>query len=408
MSDNTQLGPGTGGDMMATDEVPYSGDLAKVQLVRVVSVSGTEGSKTVGADLASVVKAEDSASANGDMGVVMLMQRRDSDATAVDTDGDYATLKGDEEGRLKVSTKPASYPDVTGDITAIQATINTPVAGGTVTADVSRASNVMMFCTNTFAGVNVSFEGSLESSGDTSWFGVQAVRTNANTIETTTGALSAVPAYAWELSVNGLARVRVRCTARTSGTQSWRIKLGSYATEPIPAAQVSATQPISGTVTATGVAGAAAEDAAASGNPVLVGGVVRTANAPTTLVAGDVARLSMTSGGATVIKQYAPAQTEWNANLALTTTSNVAVAAAAAAGIRNHITSFWAINTGAAAVDVILLDGTNERARYILPINVPVPVTFPTGLLTTAATALNAALSAAGTVRFVATGYTAP
>jgi hypothetical protein len=53
------------------------------------------------------------------------------------------------------------------------------------------------------------------------------------------------------LSVNAVKRVRVRCTARTSGTQSWRFVQGTYATEPIPAAQVSATQPISGTVTAT-------------------------------------------------------------------------------------------------------------------------------------------------------------
>lgn len=154
------------------------------------------------------------------------------------------------DGRVKVATKPDGYPDATGDITAIQATIATPVAGGTVEADVSNASNVVAFCTGTFAGVNVTFEGSLETAGN-AWFGLQAVRTNSNTIETATGALSAAPAYAWELSVNALRRVRVRCTARTSGTQSWRFVLGTYATEPIPAAQVSATQPISGSVTAT-------------------------------------------------------------------------------------------------------------------------------------------------------------
>jgi hypothetical protein len=160
-------------------------------------------------------------------------------------------LNVDEEGRVKVSTKPASYPDITGDITAVQATIGTPVAGGTVSGDVSRASNVMAFCTGTFSTVNVTFEGSLEASGETNWFGIQAIRTNANTIETATGNLSAQPVYGWEMSANALRRVRVRCTARTSGTQSWRFVQGTYATEPIPAAQVSATQPVSGTVTAT-------------------------------------------------------------------------------------------------------------------------------------------------------------
>ena len=195
--------------------------------------------------IAAAVKAEDSAHVDGDSGVVILAQRRDTDATAVSSDGDYGTLKMDEEGRLKVSSKPASYADITGDITAIQATIGTPVAGGTVSGDVSRASNVMAFCTGTFNTVNCAFEGSIEATGETNWFGIQAVRSNANTIEPTTGNLSAQPVYSWEMSVNALSRVRVRATARTSGTQSWRFKLGTYATEPIPAAQVSATQPVS-------------------------------------------------------------------------------------------------------------------------------------------------------------------
>lgn len=203
--------------------------------------------------LASVLatfKAEDSVAVSGDLGIPMLAMRNDSDV-ATAADGDYTILKLDETGRLKVSTKPASYADITGSITAIQATIGTPVAGGTVEGDVSRASNVMALCSGTFATVNCTFEGSLENTGDTNWFTIQAVRSNANTIETTTGNLSAQPTYAWEMSVNGLARMRVRCTARTSGTQSWRFKLGTYATEPIPAAQVSATQAISGSVTAT-------------------------------------------------------------------------------------------------------------------------------------------------------------
>ena len=199
----------------------------------------------------SALKAEDSAHVSGDLGMPMFAIRSSTDAVTTDADGDYTLLKIDEEGRLKVSSKPASYPDITGDITAVQATIGTPVAGGTVEGDVSRASNVMAFCSGTFSTVNCTFEGSLESSGATNWFGLQAVRSNANTIETATGNLSAQPVYAWELSVNALKRMRVRCTARTSGTQSWRFVQGTYATEPIPAAQISGTQPISGTVTAT-------------------------------------------------------------------------------------------------------------------------------------------------------------
>ena len=206
------------------------------------------GNLALDATLQSIIKQEDEPHISGDKGIMFLGLRSDTDVSTA-SDGDYTILKLDEQGRLKVSSKPASYPDITGSITSIQATIGTPVAGGTVIGDVSRASNVMMFCTGTFAGVNVSFEGSLEDTGE-NWFGVQAVRSNANTIETATGALSAMPVYAWELSVNALSRVRVRATARTSGTQVWRFKLGTYATEPIPASQVTATQAVSGTVTA--------------------------------------------------------------------------------------------------------------------------------------------------------------
>lgn len=218
-------------------------------------LSAIDGVETTLTTIAGAVKAEDAAHVSGDAGIPALAIRQAADTVSSDADGDYSLLKLDEEGRLKVATKPASYPDITGDITAIQATIGTPVAGGTVSGDVSRASNIMAFCTGTFSTVNCTFEGSLQDTGDTNWFGIQAVRSNANTIETATGNLSAQPIYGWEMSVNALRRVRVRCTARTSGTQSWRFVQGTYATEPIPAAQVSATQPVSGTVTATVTAG---------------------------------------------------------------------------------------------------------------------------------------------------------
>jgi hypothetical protein len=197
------------------------------------------------ATLAGLVHAEDSASADADPGLVVLVQRRDSDSTAVSNDGDYSTLKSDEEGRLKVSTKPASFALVSSNITA---------NAQTAFCDVSRASNVMLhMVAASLVGHNATFEGSIDSTNGTdgAWFAIQVIRTNANTIELTTGVLAATPAYAWEASVNGLSFVRVRATAHTSGTATWKFQRGSYATEPIPAAQISGTQPVSGTVTVT-------------------------------------------------------------------------------------------------------------------------------------------------------------
>jgi hypothetical protein len=172
----------------------------------------------------------------------MLAKRRDSDTTSV-ADGDLNTLNLDEEGRLKVASKPASYTATVGNVTS---------ATSAVSVATERFSNLMLHCKGTFAGVNCTFEGSLDSTNGTdgAWFAVQAIRSNANTIETTTGVLAAAPAYAWELSVNALKWFRVRATAWTSGTQVWTMIPGTYATEPIPGAQISGTQPVSGTVTA--------------------------------------------------------------------------------------------------------------------------------------------------------------
>lgn len=194
------------------------------------------------ATLLSSLHAEDTPHASGEIGQLLLGIRWDSDMATADN-GDYTVLKIDEAGRLKVSTMPASYAAVTGNVTS---------ATSTVFIDCTRFSNLMIHCSGTFAGANCTFEGSLNSTNGTdgNWFTVQAIRSNANTIETATGALSAAPAYAWELSVNALKYFRIRATAWTSGSQVWTLVPGTYATEPIPGAQISGTQPVSGTVTA--------------------------------------------------------------------------------------------------------------------------------------------------------------
>ena len=257
MADNIIANPGTGGETLATD------DIGGVQFPRTKLVIGADGvndgdvsasnplpvTSASLATLATTVKVEDTPGASGDSGVVILAQRRDTDSGAADVDGDYVTLKMDEAGRLKVAVQPAGYPLSTGAITS---------ATSAVPVNVARVSNVMVYVAGTFAGVNFTFEGSLNSTNGTdgNWFAIQAVRSNANTIETTSGVLGAAPAYSWELSVNGLNWFRVRATAWTSGTANIQIQPGAYATEPIPAAQISGTQPVSFTQPAL-VAGAA-------------------------------------------------------------------------------------------------------------------------------------------------------
>lgn len=138
------------------------------------------------------------------------------------------------DSRLQVSVLPSRYDLETMALNA---------AGMNFAASVDSASNIMLHCkaNPTVSGHIAYFEASLDSTDGVNgtWFAVQAVRSNANTIETYTGAtaLAATPAYGWEVSVNACKWVRVRCSAHTSGEMIWMLQKGSYATEPIPAAQ---------------------------------------------------------------------------------------------------------------------------------------------------------------------------
>jgi len=205
--------------------------------------------------LVGTVQTHDAVAGGTPAGQLILGVRQDLDTSPVSAAGDYTYLTVNEVGRLKTAGAPAQFAPVTGAITA---------SSQTVAADVTQASNLMIFVTGTFTGHNCTFEGSID--GGTNWFGIQAVRSNSNTIELVTGVIATGHAYAWELSVNALTNFRVRATAHASGTANWRFTLGSFATEPIPATQVSATQPVSGTVTANIGTGALAAGAAAIGD----------------------------------------------------------------------------------------------------------------------------------------------
>lgn len=118
--------------------------------------------------------------------------------------------------------------------------------GNTVAVDVRDASNVAFHVKNTgsvtLAAGTFVFEASLDSTNGTdgTWFGVQVVRTNANTTETQI-ALSGITAgtgyaTAWECSVSPYAWFRVRCSVAvtTNAIAFWTILRGNYATEPVP------------------------------------------------------------------------------------------------------------------------------------------------------------------------------
>lgn len=167
------------------------------------------------------------------------------------SDGQVSPLTVNADGRLRIAGKPALFPATTGVVSAVAATL---------IQDVTDCSNVVIHVKNTgtatmAAGTWV-FEGSVDSTNGTdgTWFGIQAVRSNANTVETGAANLAIAAAagalYSWEASVNAYRWIRVRCTVAVTASSiaTWTILRGSYATEPIPAIQPNV---VSGTVSIT-------------------------------------------------------------------------------------------------------------------------------------------------------------
>lgn len=174
---------------------------------------------------------------------------------------------------------------------------------------------------------------------------------------------------------------------------------------------------ISGTpaVTAT-VAGAAAHDAAISGNPTRLAGRALTANY-TAVATGDTADLVTTLVGAVIQKPYSIPELDWSyaaASGGITNTTDVAIKTAAGAGLRNYLTSISIQNASATiSTEVVVKDGSTVIFRCFVGtqalLNSVVNITFPSPLKSTANAALNVAcITTAAAVYVNAQGYVAP
>lgn len=194
--------------------------------------------------------------------------------------------------------------------------------------------------------------------------------------------------------------VRARVSTYTSGTFG-----GTAILRNEPARAVGVNAVLSGTLPA--IAGQAAHDAVLAGTPVRIGARAVTANY-TAVATGDAADLISTLVGVQIIRPFSIPELDWQSTQALTTTTAAPARAAGAAGIRNYVTGAQFSNSGASAIDVIILDGATEIWRATVAANGYVSAAFQSPLRGTAATALNVNLSAVGTVRANVQGYQAP
>jgi hypothetical protein len=238
-------------------------------------------------EVAAGVRASGTAPVASQPGTVGLVVRRDADTTPV-TDGQLTTPATDAEGRLKVAPSVFLQPLVSGVLDAVNAQ---------VAVDTSRSGSVLFQLTaGPFAGLNITFEGSTNSSNgaDGAWFAINAHRTTGGASESATGALSAVPTYGWRVGAVGARWVRARASAITSG--SGTVFAARSATGDASPPGPPSTQSVSGAVTANAPAGTA-------------GLTVTTAGTNATLVKASAASLyeltvSNPTGAAVFVKLY--------------------------------------------------------------------------------------------------------
>lgn len=162
------------------------------------------------------------------------------------------------------------------------------------------------------------------------------------------GVTTTTAAGMWVIPTNGAAFLRVRMGVATTGGTTTVFATGSQSPAPNP---LPATQPVSGSITATGTVGTAAFGAAASGNPVQIGTQAQTAQ-PTARTAGQmVAPLFSSVGHAITMVGQIRQLNDTNVPVTIATTTETTIVPAVAATF-NDIYSLTIANTSATGVRV--------------------------------------------------------
>jgi hypothetical protein len=185
-------------------------------------------------------------------------------------------------------TKVAGLTLTTGTITTTTSTV-------TATIDIPNAGTVTVVIAGTYAGVNVSFEASVDG---TTWVAVMGQRVDAYVTETNSGVLAANTTRAWDFPLPGFTQFRVRATAWTSGTANIGI---APAVNPF---EISPTVALAGVGNSaqTGVAASATSVTLLAANPARRGATIHNdATSATLYVRLNASAAANASGGYTTV-----------------------------------------------------------------------------------------------------------
>lgn len=158
--------------------------------------------------------------------------------------------------------------------------------------------------------------------------------------------------------------------------------------------------------------GGSAEGSAGGTNPLAIGLEGRTSS-KTSVSNATLVRPIATVDGRLITRLNSIPENEWQyaaASGGITNTSDVVLAVAQGANIKNYLTGLSIANANATATEVVVKDGSTVIWRMYLAANAPIQsIKFVTPLQSTANTALNVACITTGTQTYVnAQGYKAP
>lgn len=327
-------------------------------------IASISTSVTPGTAAAHLGKAEDAVHSSGDVGVMALTVRQNTAAALSGTDGDYQPLITDTNGRLHVNVGAGGIAGVLEDAASAggeEGILAMAVRQDTLASSTSADGDFTYLKVNANGALHVTgASGTTQytedgaSAGGESLVLMGAIRQDtiasstsadgdyANVKVNSVGALYTAPTY---IGANAIATGN-----GVVGTGVQRVAIASDNT--------------AFTVTP---AGAAAHDAAISGNPVRIAG--RALSSDYTAVAtGDTADLITTLLGKIVQLPYALPGNTWNyaaASGGITNTTGVTAKAAAGAGVRNYVTMCQVINGHATVdTDVQIRDGASGTVLH--------------------------------------------
>lgn len=393
MADNTILNLGTGGDTIATD------DISGVKYQRVKLSLGADGTatdvalgSTTKANAIPVTLATDDASVSDTMITGQATQTASGNNILLATAG---------TGSVDVNGYDAIYIQIipTGTVSSGVVTFESSNDGTTFVAtpmyDIASLTANPVTTVSPATGVNRFFKTSV---------GFRYFRARISTVIGGGGSIAAVT----KLSPHSFFSTQQTVTQATGANLSVAIASGTVTT-------------VSTVTSCTTLAnGQTAHSSASTGSPVRVGGRALT-TVDTTIATGDASDLIMTTNGAATVKLYAVGELDWTYSAAASgisnTTTAVTIKSAAAASVRNYITSIDISTDGAlgAATEVAIRDGAAGTVIWRMKIGTAGlqggrTINFPTPLRGTAATLLEVVTLTAtttGAVYFNAQGYTA-